>query len=259
MTRALRIGLSAKFLTPQPGTTGRLRRTVQYLDPLMANWVMSRGVMVFMVPSLDGQGMLHRNNMRLRDYVHDLDGLVLQGGADISPSCYGDAPLKPEWSGDRVRDDYEMELFHEFMEVGKPVLGVCRGLQLINVALGGTLHQDIPSQIGEITQHRDRSIYEGNVHAVHIEAGSGLARLFPGVETALVNSLHHQCVRKLGRDLVVEARSVGDEVIEAIRLRGRSYVFGVQWHPEFYKPVDEHLLDQSPILEEFLAEARRRA
>jgi len=259
MTRSLRIGLSARFLAPRPGATGTLRRTVQYLDPLMANWVMSRDVVVFMVPSLDSQGLLHRNNMRLRDYVHELDGLVLQGGADISPTCYGEEPLKPEWSGDRVRDDYEMELFSEFMEAGKPVLGVCRGLQLINVALGGTLYQDIPSQIGERAKHRDRSVYEGNVHTVRFEPGSGLARLFPGLDTVVVNSLHHQCVRKLGRDLVVEARSTDDEVIEAIRMRGRSYVVGVQWHPEFHRPGDERLLDQTPILEEFLAEARRRA
>lgn len=257
MASSLRIGLSARFLQPRPGAIGTLRRTVQYLDPLMANWVMSRDVVVLMVPSVDRDGLLHRSNMRLRDYVQELDGLLLQGGADISPTCYGEAPLAPEWAGDRVRDDYEMELFSEFMEAGKPVLGVCRGLQLINVALGGTLYQDLPSQLGPRTVHRDREIYEGNVHAVRIESGTGLSRLFPGVERSHVNSLHHQAVRKLGRDLIVEARSAEDDVIEAVRMKGRSYVFGVQWHPEFHCPDDERLLDPAPILEEFLAEARR--
>jgi putative glutamine amidotransferase len=258
MPRSLRIGLSARFLAPRPGATGTLRRTVQYLDPLMANWVMSRDVVALMVPSVDSTGLLHRNNMRLRDYVHELDGLVLQGGADISPTCYGEEPLKPEWAGDRVRDDYELELVSEFMEAGKPVLGVCRGHQLINVALGGTLYQDIPSQVGEQTAHRDRSVNDANVHTVRLEPGSGLARLFPGIETAHVNSLHHQAVRKLGRDLVAEAYSIDDGVVEAIRLRGRSYAVGVQWHPEFHRPDDERLLDPGPMLEEFLAEARRR-
>ena len=258
MPRSLRIGLSARFLAPRPGATGTLRRTVQYLDPLMANWVMSRDVVVFMVPSVDRHGLLHRNNMRLRDYVHELDGLVLQGGADISPTCYGEEPLQPEWAGDRVRDDYEMELFNEFMEAGKPVLGVCRGLQLINVALGGTLYQDIPSQIGAQTAHRNREIHEANVHPIRIEADGGMAKLYPNVETIAVNSLHHQAARKLGRDLVAEARSATDDVIEAIRLKGRSYVFGVQWHPEFHRPDDQHVLDPTPILEEFLTEARRR-
>ena len=258
MARSLRIGVSARFLAPRPGATGTLRRTVQYLDPLMANWVMSRDVVVLMVPSVDRHGLLHRNNMRLRDYVHELDGLVLQGGADISPTCYGEEPLQPEWAGDRVRDDYEMELFSEFMEAGKPVLGVCRGHQLINVALGGTLYQDIPSQIGAQTAHRNREIYEANVHEIRIEPGSGMARLYPDMPVTQVNSLHHQAVRRLGRDLIVEARSSTDDVVEAIRLKGRSYVVGVQWHPEFHRPDDDRLLDPTPILEEFLTEARRR-
>jgi len=231
---------------------------VQYLDPLMANWVMSRDVVVLMIPSIDREGLLHRSSMRLRDYVHELDGLVLQGGADISPTTYGEEPLQPEWAGDRVRDDYEIELFSEFVEAGKPVLGVCRGIQLINVALGGTLVQDLPSQVGTQVAHRDRGIYEANVHEIRFEPGSGLARLYPDTTLARVNSLHHQAVRKLGRDLVVEARSLTDDVIEAVRWRGRGYVFGVQWHPELHRPGDEGVLDGGPILEEFLAEARRR-
>lgn len=258
MARSLRIGVSARFLAPRPGATGSLRRTVQYLDPLMANWVMSRDVVILMIPSIDRDGTLHRSNMRLRDYARELDGLVLQGGADISPTNYGEEPLQPEWAGDRVRDDYEIELFSEFVEAGKPVLGVCRGIQLINVALGGTLYQDLPTQVGTAVAHRDRSVYEANVHEIRIEPGSGLARLFGESEVARVNSLHHQAVRKLGRDLAVEARSVADDVIEAVRWKGRGYVFGVQWHPEFHRPGDDSVLDSGPILEEFLGEARRR-
>lgn len=259
MARALRIGLSARFLHPRPGAAGPLRKTVQYLEQAMANWVMSRDVLVLMIPSINRDGVLHRSNMRLRDYARELDGLVLQGGADLSPASYGEEPLQPEWAGDRMRDDYEIELFNEFFEAGKPVLGVCRGIQLINVALGGTLYQDLPTQVGEQTTHRDRAVYEGNYHDVRIEPASGLARLYPERQSACVNSLHHQAVRKLGRDLVVEARSSADEVIEAVRLRGRSYVLGVQWHPEFHRPGDDKVLSSGPILEEFLGEARRRA
>lgn len=259
MSRPLRIGLSARFLAPRPGATGTLRRTVQYLDPLMANWVMSRDVIVAMLPAVDSHGLLHRSNMRLRDYAHEFDGLILQGGADISPSSYGEEPLKPEWSGDRVRDDYEVELFSEFVEAGKPVLGVCRGVQLINVALGGTLYQDIPTQIGARVPHRDRAVNELNLHEVQFEPGSLLARLYGGTSGGRVNSLHHQAVHKLGRDLVVEARCVDDGVIEAIRWKGRGYVFGVQWHPEFHRPGDDATLDSTILLEDFLNEARRRA
>ena len=258
MAHALRIGVSARFLAPRPGAVGTLRRTVQYLDPLMANWVMSRDVVVLMIPSIDREGLLHRSSMRLRDYVHELDALVLQGGSDVSPSTYGEEPLQPEWAGDRVRDDYEIELFSEFVEAGKPVLGVCRGIQLINVALGGTLYQDLPSQVGTQVAHRDRSIHDANIHEIRLEPGSGLAHLFPETLLARVNSLHHQAVRKLGRNLVIEARSTSDEVIEAVRLKGRSYVFGVQWHPELHRPGDDSVMDCGLILEEFLGEARRR-
>jgi putative glutamine amidotransferase len=254
----LKIGLSARFLPPRPGARGTFRRTVQYLDPLVANWVMSRDVVVAMLPSVDSQGLMHRSNMRLRDYAHEFDALLLQGGADISPTTYGEEPLQPEWSGDRVRDDYEIELFSEFVEAGKPVLGVCRGIQLINVALGGTLYQDLPTQVGAQIPHRDRAIYEANIHEIRIEPGSGLARLYSGAEIGRVNSMHHQAVHRLGRDLVVEARSVEDGVVEAIRWKGRGYVVGVQWHPEFHRPGDDNLLDSALLLEEFLNEARRR-
>ena len=104
MARALRIGLSARFLHPRPGATGTLRKTVQYLEQAMANWVMSRDVLVLMIPSINSDGVLHRSNMRLRDYAHELNGLVLQGGADLSPASYGEEPLKPEWAGDRMRE-----------------------------------------------------------------------------------------------------------------------------------------------------------
>ena len=259
MTRPLRIGLSARFLHARPGATDVHSKTVLYVEQSMAQWVMSRDVMVFMVPSVDRDGVLHKSNMRLRDYARELDGLVLQGGADLSPATYGEEPLDPAWTGDRVRDDYEIELFNEFVESGKPVLGICRGLQLINVAFGGTLYQDIGTQTGSAVQHRARDAYERNFHEVLFAPESGLARIYPDVQGGRINSIHHQAIRTLGRALVVEARSAPDEVIEAIRWRGRSYVFGVQWHPEFLRARDETVLDCTPILEEFLLEARRRA
>ena len=261
MTRALRIGLSARFLHARPGATDVHSKTVLYVEQSMAHLVMSREVMVLMVPSVDKDGVLHKSNMRLRDYARELDGLVLQGGADVSPATYGEAPLEPAWAGDRVRDDYEIELFNEFVEAGKPVLGICRGLQLINVAFGGTLYQDIGTQTGSGVQHRARDAYERNFHEVTFTPETGLHRLYPNARSARVNSIHHQAIRNLGRNLVVEARSATDDIVEAIRWRGRSYVFGVQWHPEFLNAGagDGSVLDCTPILEEFLLEARRRA
>ncbi len=255
--RPLRIGLSARIYHPVGGATGLQAKSLQYLEQSVAHWVMSRNVMVFMIPAVSGDAIVHRSSIRLSDYPDHLDGLILQGGADVSPQSYGEEPLHPDWAGDRVRDAYEMELLHEFMEAGKAVLGICRGAQLINVALGGTLHQDIATQIETAGEHVHGD-YDRHSHAVDWIAGSGLAKLYPGEGGGRVVSIHHQAIRALGRELRVEARSSGDGVIEAIRLQGRPYVLGLQWHPEFHPPGSEELLDCTPILDEFLAAARGR-
>ncbi|MEX0638161.1 MAG: gamma-glutamyl-gamma-aminobutyrate hydrolase family protein, partial [Burkholderiales bacterium] len=254
----LKIGVSARILHPQPGARGLQGKTRQYLEQTAAHWLMTRDVLVLMVPAVDTGGLLHRSNIRLSDYARHLDGLMLQGGSDVSPLTYGEEPLSREWVGDRLRDEYEIELLHEFIEAGKPVLGVCRGAQLINVAYGGTLYQDIAQQVPEARRHVTDA-YEKNLHEVRLEPGSGLARLYPGVSTARVNSIHHQSVKTLGHNLRVEAWSESDRVIEAIRGTGPGYVLGVQWHPEFHPPGDEGVLESAPILDEFLRAARRAA
>lgn len=251
----LKIGVSARILHPQPGSLGLQSKTLQYLEQSVAHWVMSRDVLVLMVPTVDKRGLLHRSNIRLSDYARHLDGLVLQGGADVSPSSYGEEPLEAEWGGDRLRDEYEIELVHEFVEAGKPVLGVCRGAQLINVAFGGTLYQDLAEQLPESGPHLTDA-YEKLLHTVSFEPGSGLARLYPGISEARVNSIHHQAIKTLGRDLSAEALSQPDGVIEAIRHAGPGFVFGVQWHPEFHRPGDASVLDCTPVLDSFLSAAR---
>lgn len=134
--RPVRIGLSARIFHPEPGGMGIRTKTLQVLEQSVAQWVAARDVMVVMIPSVVQDGALMRSNIRLRDYAEYLDGLLLQGGADVSPRAYGEEPLRQEWTGDPVRDAYELELLHEFMEAKRPVLGICRGMQLINVALG---------------------------------------------------------------------------------------------------------------------------
>jgi gamma-glutamyl-gamma-aminobutyrate hydrolase PuuD len=252
---ALRIGVSARLFHPQPDAKGIQSKTLQYLEQSVAHWVMSRDVLVFMVPTVDKDGLLHRSNVRLADYARALDGLVLQGGADVSPSTYGETPLAPEWAGDRLRDVYEIELVHEFVEAGKPVLGICRGAQLINVAFGGTLYQDIRTELAESGVHVTDG-YEKHRHELRFEPGSRLARLYRGIERPAVTSIHHQSVKNLGRGLRVEAWSEPDGIVEAIRGEGKSYIFGVQWHPEFHLPGDRTTLDSAPILEDFLEAAR---
>jgi putative glutamine amidotransferase len=242
----LKIGLSARFGYGDPKLHGGLKKNTFYVEQAFARWVQSTGALAFLIPDVTADAAT------LVDYASALDGLVLQGGSDISPGIYGEEPMRPEWAGDPPRDRYELELLARFMEARKPVLGVCRGQQLINVAFGGSLYQDTLVQKPGASRHQDHSIYDDNFHEIVIEPGTRLAALYPGVTTARVNTIHHQAVKRLGDNLVVEARSTDDDVIEAIRWTGPGYVFGVQWHPEFHDPTDTTLLDGRPILSEFL-------
>ena len=252
--RPVHIGLSARIFHPETGGVGLKAKTLQVLEQSVAQWAASRDTLVLMVPSVLQDGALLRSNIRIRDYAEYLDGLILQGGADVSPKAYGEDPLKPEWGGDPVRDAYEMELVHEFMEAGKPILGICRGMQLINVALGGSLYQDLPTQCPEAVGH-ETTAYDRNVHEVEFAPGGKLAQWFGDVRGGRVASIHHQAVNRLGKDVVVEA-TAPDGVIEAIRWAGRSFVCGVQWHPEFHHLGGEEMLDCQPLLEAFLSAAR---
>ncbi len=252
--RPVHIGLSARIFHPETGGVGLKAKTLQVLEQSVAQWAASRDTLVLMVPSVLQDGALLRSNIRIRDYAQYLDGLILQGGADVSPKAYGEEPLKPEWGGDPVRDAYEMELVHEFMEAGKPILGICRGMQLINVALGGSLYQDLPTQCPEAVGH-ETTEYDRNVHEVVFTPGGKMAQWFGGAHSGRVASIHHQAVNRLGKDVVVEA-TAPDGVIEAIRWAGRSFVFGVQWHPEFHHLGGEEMLDCQPLLEAFLSAAR---
>ena len=254
----LKIGLSARLLYPDPRRDFLPTKTVQYLEQSVANWVMSGEVLAFMIPELSLASPHLPANVAVRDYVDALDGLLLQGGNDIAPETYGETPLNPAWAGDAIRDRYEIALFEEFVRQGKPVFGICRGCQLINVALGGTLYQDIETQLPGKLSHRDDTQYDKVIHSTRILENTWLASMYPSATVVRTNSIHHQAVKELGRDLVVEARSEPDEIIEAVRWEGESFVLGVQWHPEFMKPGDSDLLDGKPMLDAFLCASADR-
>jgi putative glutamine amidotransferase len=249
--RPIRIGLSARIFHPEVGASGIYSKTLQVLEQSVAQWVVSRNVLVLMIPSVLQDGTLTRGNIRLRDYAAYLDGLILQGGADVCPTAYGEDPLSPACRGDAVRDAYELELFHEFREAKKPILGICRGMQLMNVALGGALYQDLPTQC-ELTIAHQTSDYDRHTHRITFAPEGELRKWFGGAEGGIVNSIHHQGIKRLGRGVVVEA-TTEDGMIEAIRWDGDSFVFGVQWHPEFHDLHGAALLDCAPILDAFLA------
>jgi putative glutamine amidotransferase len=185
------------------------------------------------------------------DQALDLvDGLLLAGGADMDPRFYGAEP-HPETKGTTPeRDTAELALARRAIERDLPFLGVCRGMQVMNVALGGTLHQHLPEVVGHGEHRRVLGTFAGADHDVHLQAGS-LAARSAGEEVHVTKSQHHQGVDELGRGLVVTGRSDLDELPEAIELPGRRFALGVQWHPE----ADE----RSRLIAALVAEAAEAA
>jgi putative glutamine amidotransferase len=260
-TPALLIGVSARIYYPAGPVLdlgGVWTKTLHYLEQSVAQLLMRGGALPLMIPAVDAQSVVQRTDLHLGYYARELDGLVLQGGNDVAPQSYGEAPLDPAWTGDIVRDRYEMELVNAFVEAGKPVFGICRGLQLINVNFGGTLYQDIPTQLPDAARHINHEHYEHNLHRVRIEPGTRLAELYGGFGSgAMINSIHHQGIKDLSPSFTVEARCADDGMIEAIRHQGQAYIVAVQWHPEFHPLGRSEYFDDRPMMRDFLAACRR--
>lgn len=180
------------------------------------------------------------------DEVLDLvDALILAGGSDVDPASYGAKPhpeVKLTWP---ERDRFELALTHRALERDMPLLGICRGMQMLNVACGGTLIQHVERT--DIHRHTPGTFSD---HAVELEPGSLAARA-AGAERTEVRSHHHQAVDELGEGLVVSGRAVEDGLVEAIEIPERAYVLGVLWHPE----EDE----RSRVIGSLVAEVRAKA
>jgi putative glutamine amidotransferase len=160
-----------------------------------------------------------------------LDGLVLAGGADVDPSAYGAEPHPATNNTVPERDATEIALARRALERDLPVLGICRGMQLMNVAQGGTLCQHLPDLFGHEDHRRVPGSFDGADHDVRLAPGSLAARA-AGEETHVTKSHHHQGVATLGDGLVASGWSVLDDLVEAIELPDQRFALGVQWHPE---------------------------
>jgi putative glutamine amidotransferase len=166
--------------------------------------------------------------------LDECDGLLLTGGVDVEPSLYGQAP-HPTVETDKVRDDYEMDLARLALGRDLPVLAICRGVQVLNVAAGGNLVQDIPSALPTSLPHQIGTPKDAIAHPVKIESGTCLAGLLAkrldAADSIDVNSRHHQSVDRVAPDFVVSA-TAADGIVEAIEKPGATFCVGVQWHPE---------------------------
>lgn len=195
-----------------------------------------------------------RSDHNYQQLLNMIDRLVLSGGADMSPLTYGETPMKEAYKGDQVRDNYELKVLEQAYKMPLPILGICRGAQVINVFCGGTLYQDISEQLPNSLVHRNAETYDDNNHELIIYEQGFLADIYPDVERTRVNSVHHQGVKDLGSGLQVAAISPEDQVIEAFSHIERPKLWAVQWHPEFNKPSQRQFLDSKPLLDKFLGE-----
>jgi putative glutamine amidotransferase len=160
-----------------------------------------------------------------------IDGLILAGGADVDPSSYGAEPHPATNGTVPERDEVELALARRAVERDMPVLGICRGMQVLNVAMGGTLVQHVPDEVGHGEHRRHSGTFDDSDHDVRLDPGS-LAVLATGEELHGIKSHHHQAVATLGDGLAITGRSTLDDLPEAIEAPGCRFVLGVQWHPE---------------------------
>jgi len=175
----------------------------------------------------------------------ECDGLLLPGGADIEPVLYGREREKKCGKSNEIRDKNEFEIFRAFVETGKPILGICRGFQVINVVCGGTLYQDI-ADIKKCS-HSDFLKRAKPIHKVRITDGTILHKIF-GENEIGVNSLHHQAVENIGENLFVSAVSE-DGFVEGIEMKDHPFCVAVQWHPEHISKKD---FLQQKLFDEFI-------
>lgn len=170
--------------------------------------------------------------------VQKIDGLYATGGHDIDPTLFGEEPHPGLGTVIPARDQSEIKLIKKMMEMKKPILGVCRGSQILNIATGGDMYQDINSQIDkQLLQHRQKAPVEHMPHYVHVEKDSLLYRI-TAEERFKINSFHHQANRNVPKGFQISAKA-SDGIVEAIESKELPFVLGLQWHPEATTLIDD--------------------
>lgn len=253
----IKIGVSAYFIYPDPKRPFFGYKMAACLENDLARYLARPGMMPILIPDLEPD--------RLHELLQDMDGFVLQGGADIAPQTYGHNPLNLDmWPGDPLRDHHELKILEFAVANDKPVLGICRGCQIINVYFGGTLYQDLRTELGDKALHRDPDLYDKVHHGIAFEPNGLLAQLYAGElqknTTPRVNSVHHQGIRELGKELKVEAVCPDDRLVEAISYKDlrHKFILGVQWHPEFSHTLKEQIVPPEPLYNYFIDEIKKR-
>jgi putative glutamine amidotransferase len=239
------IGISTD-LSPSGAAAGQ-REPVYFLAQRYVRAVVSAGAIPVILPPAPSGGALRR-------LIDSLDGVILSGGNfDIHPRFYREKPLAALGIIQTERTDFELELAREALRRDLPLLGICGGIQAINVVLGGSLYQDIASQVPAADEHQQSRKKVICGHAVEIADGTRLRAIVKRRRTE-VNTTHHQAIKNLGRGLIVNAQA-DDGIVEGIESKRHSFVVGVQWHPEVLAPKRA---DQRRIFQALVASCKRR-
>lgn len=251
----IKIGISSSIMHPESERKTYPFKTLHYLVSDLHQYISAQKALPMMIPPLSEEDVI-------KEFVNEMDGLILQGGVDMNPHSYGEDHLNcEEWPGDRVRDAYELYLVELFVKAKKPILGICRGLQVLNVYFGGTLYQDLPTLL-QTSIHRNADLLDQQVHRIKVEKNGIFSKIYQAEihqkKSLWVNSLHHQGIKKLGDGLKIEARSTEEGLKEGL-IEAFSYhyqdggkmgpeVLAVQWHPEYHFYKEQQLLNEEEDL-----------
>lgn len=235
------IGVVGNILTMENGKIIGLERACVNDDYIRA--AEKAGGVPFILPVI-------KDDEAIFAQVKACDGIIVSGGQDVHPLFYNEEPRhKLGYVYSRV-DEYQIKVVKTALKEEKPILGICRGHQILNVVCGGTLYQDLSEMPGDILKHyQEGKRYECS-HKIEIKSGSILGDLFG--DEVLVNSYHHQCIKDLGEGLEVVANAL-DGSIEAVEMIGKDFVMGVQWHPEMMVSGSDTMLK---IFEELIKKCK---
>jgi putative glutamine amidotransferase len=227
-----RIGITADFLDGQKNRRAPQPEAILFLPERYYRAVESAGGLPLVLPITSSATMLWQ-------WIAQLDGLLVSGGDfDIDPNYYKETPIKGLGHIKHERTRFELDLIRLALKCDLPIFGICGGAQAINVALGGSLYQDIASQVPGAENHQQSAKKNIGGHRIQIRPGTQLQHIVKR-HTLEVNTTHHQAVRRLGRGLVFNAIAE-DGLIEGLESRRHSFVLGVQWHPEALYSKQSH-------------------
>jgi putative glutamine amidotransferase len=241
------IGITADFSPAERDNSGVHREAAHFLPHRYCRAVEDAGGVALILPAMN-------SHATLKQLFKLVDGLLISGGDfDIHPSYYGEKPIAGLGTIKQERTEFELDLTMAALKGDLPVLGLCGGEQAINVVLGGTLYQDIPSQFPQASNHQQSDKKEIGGHRILVHQRTRLREILRR-RTVEVNTTHHQAVKQTGKGLIVNA-TAEDGLIEGIESERHSFVLGVQWHPEVLAPRHQH---QRRIFSAFTAACRSR-